>query len=149
MITPLNPPRDFGSPFHSQGTLVTDIEKLVVVAGQVGARANGTIGKGIAEQTTIAMENVRAVLTEAGLDLTAVIKLTFYLTDATHIPEFRDHAAPYLHEDPTQRPAATLLLLPQLANPDLLIQIEAIAATSATRTQFRPRDAHPAPIRLT
>lgn len=129
MITPLNPARDFGSPFHSQGTLVTDIEKLVVVAGQVGVRANGTMGNGIAEQTTIAIENLRAVLAEADLDLTAVIKLTIYLTDATHIPEFIEHATPYLHNEPTQRPAVTLLIQAQLANPQLLVQIEAIAAT--------------------
>lgn len=130
MITPLNPPRDHGSPFHSQGVLATDIDRLVVVAGQVGVRPDGTLGKGVAEQTTIAMENVRAVLAEARIDLTALVKLTVYLTDPTHITEFVEHASSYLQEDPTQRPATTLLIMAQLANPDLLVQVEAIAAIS-------------------
>lgn len=128
MITPLNPPRDFGSPFHSQGSLVTDARRWVLTAGQVGVRPDGTIGKGVAEQTTIAMENLVAVLDEAGLDLTAVARFTILLTDDTHIDDFVAASAPFLPDDPAQRPAATLMIMGQLANPALLVQVEATAA---------------------
>lgn len=128
MITPLNPPRDFDSPFHSQGTLVTDAARWVMTAGQVGVRPDGSVGRGVGEQTTIAMGNVRAVLAEAGLDLASVAKFTIWLTDDGHISDFVAAASPFLHEDPAQRPAATLLIMERLANPDLLVQIEATAA---------------------
>lgn len=128
MITPLNAPRDFGSPFHSQGVLVTGVDGFVVVSGQVGVRPDGTVGRGVGEQTTIAMENVRAVLAEADLDLTAVITFTIHLTDDAHIADFVEHASTFLHPDPSRRPAATLLIQDRLANPDLLVQIEAMAA---------------------
>lgn len=127
VITPLNPQREARSPFHSQGILVTDVERMVVVSGQVGVRPDGRVGSGIAEQTTIAMENVRAVLAEADLDLSTVISFTIYLTDDAHIVPFSEAASTFLHEDPAQRPAATLLILAQLANPALLVQIEATA----------------------
>lgn len=126
-LTPLNPPRDRRSPFHSQGMLVTSAERFVVVAGQVGVRPDGTIGEDIVAQTTIAMENVAAVLAEAEMGWDSVVSLTIHLTDDSHIRGFTEAAGAFLDPDPTQRPAATLTIHPQLANPALLVQIEATA----------------------
>ncbi|MGD7789352.1 hypothetical protein ACQCX2_13635 [Propionibacteriaceae bacterium Y1700] len=54
-----------------------------------------------------------------------MIKYTVYLTDRELIADFVRAGTPYL---PEPRPAATLLIQPGLANPALLVQIEALAA---------------------
>ena len=107
--------------------MVTGATRMVVVAGQVGVRADGRVGSGVIEQTTIAMENIVAVLAEADLELAAVVSFTVHLTDDAHIGPFTEAAGGFLHEDPTQRPACTVLIHGQLANPSLLVQIESTA----------------------
>ncbi|MDN5726540.1 MAG: RidA family protein [Propionibacteriales bacterium] len=125
MFTGLNPRRAQTSPFHSAGMLVTHIHQLATVSGQVGVRPDGTVGQGIVEQTQIAFENVEAVLAEGRLDLGAVIQYTIHLTDRAHIADFVRAGSPFL---PEPRPACTLLIQAGLASPDLLVQIEALAA---------------------
>ncbi|MFX4271743.1 RidA family protein [Propionibacteriaceae bacterium Y1685] len=125
MFHGLDPQRAQTSPFHSAGIRVTHFDELAVVSGQVGVRPDGTVGRDIVEQTRIAFENVEAVLAEGRLDLGAVIKYTIHLTDRDHIADFVRAGTPYL---PEPRPAATLLIQPGLANPALLVQIEALAA---------------------
>lgn len=123
MITALDPARDFGSPFHSQGTLATGT-RMAFVSGQVGVRPDGTRAEGVRDQTVVAMENVRRVLTEGGLGMMDVASLTIYLTARDHVSTFVEAAAPFL---PEVRPAATLLVVPELAAPGLLVQVAATA----------------------
>ena len=125
MITPLDPARSTTSPFHSQGMMITDPGKMIFVAGQVGVTADGRVGEGVTEQTQIAFANVHAVLAEGGVGPESILKHTIYLTDDSHIAEFVEAGRQWL---PDPRPAATLLIVGQLANPDLLVQIEAVAA---------------------
>lgn len=125
MITGLDTPRSVRSPFHSQATSVSGLSEMVFVSGQVGMRADGTRAEGVAAQTTVAMENVIAVLAEAGMTMADVAKLTIYLTQHDHIPAFVEAASPSLSEP---RPAATLLIVHALADPALLVQVEAVAA---------------------
>lgn len=124
MITALEPDRAFGSPFHSQGTLATGVSRMAFVSGQVGVRPDGTRAEGIADQTVVAMENVLRVLGQGGFTMSDVGRLTVYLTSHDHIGSFVDAAAPFL---PEVRPAATLLVVGALADPSLLVQVEALA----------------------
>lgn len=51
-------------------------------AGQVGLDpATGKIVDGLEAQVTQALDNIRAVLAAAGLDVTDIVKVTFFLTD--------------------------------------------------------------------
>lgn len=125
VITPLDPERSATSPFHSQGMMITHPTKMIFVAGQVGVTADGRVGNGVAEQTQIAFANVHAVLAEGGVGPKSILKHTIYLTDDAHIAAFVEAGREWL---PDPRPAATLLIVGQLANPDLLVQIEAVAA---------------------
>lgn len=124
MISALEPDRDFDSPFHSQGTLATGVSRMAFVSGQVGVRPDGTRAEGLPHQSVVAMENVQRVLDEGDLNMGHVTKLTVYLTDPAHIGQFVGAAAPFLGR---VRPAATLLIVAELAAPGLLVQVEAIA----------------------
>ncbi|WP_152364536.1 RidA family protein [Microlunatus speluncae] len=125
MITHINPASIAPQPFLSPGVLITQPERLLFVSGQVGVRGDGTMGEGIAEQTTIAIGNLQAVLDEAGLTTEQVIKYTIYLTDPANLEGFFQAGGGAV---PQPGPAATLLIVGQLADPRLLVEIEAIAA---------------------
>ncbi|GAB3758781.1 RidA family protein [Microlunatus parietis] len=125
MITHLHPSTIAPSPFLSPGVLVTRPERTLYISGQVGVTADGHVGDGIAEQTKIATGNLRAVLAEAGMSVEQVIKYTIYLTDPANLEGFLAAGA---DAAPQPGPAGTLLIVDQLADPRLLVEIEAIAA---------------------
>lgn len=127
-LRPLNPARARRSPFHSQGVAVTDPSRWVYVAGQVGVRPDGAVGPDVVEQTAIAFDNVAAVLAEGGLGLSDVVQLRIYVTARDHIGGVVAGADGLLPAVIEERPGATLLIVPELADPRLLVQIEAVAA---------------------
>ena len=109
----------------SQG-VISPQGRLVVVAGQVALDLKGkVIGKGNpATQTRAALENMKAVLAEAGATLEHVVKLTVFLTNMDDLPKVQEVRARYFPSDP---PASSTLSISQLVNPDLLVEIEALA----------------------
>jgi 2-iminobutanoate/2-iminopropanoate deaminase len=124
-ITPLNPVSVPRSPFYSQGVEVRGRERLVFVSGQVGVAHDGQVADGIEAQAAQAVANLHAVLGEAGLTPADLVKVTIYLTDPADVEPFMQAAAGALPENP---PATTMLLVSGLASPELLVEIEAVAA---------------------
>ncbi|MDE0342267.1 MAG: RidA family protein [Deltaproteobacteria bacterium] len=112
-------------PRYTQGILAEG-KRLLFVAGQTGVDAdNNVVGKGdVAAQTEQVLKNMKAVLDEAGASFADIVKITTYITD----PRFRDGLNParlkYFGDNP---PASTLVVVSGLADPDYLVEIEAIA----------------------
>ena len=112
-------------PRYTQGILAEG-KRLLFIAGQTGVDAdNNVVGKGdVAAQTEQVLKNMKAVLDEAGASFADIVKITTYITD----PRFRDGLNParlkYFGENP---PASTLVVVSGLADPDYLVEIEAIA----------------------
>lgn len=123
-LVPMEPPRKFDSPLHNQGVLAPRPGRLAFVSGQVGVRADATTGDGVEEQTQIAFDNIARILAEASLDLSDLASLQIYLTSPDHINGFTQTARRCLGG---HRPAATLVVVEQLANAALLVQIQATA----------------------
>lgn len=74
-ITTEKAPNPEGS--YSQGIIAGN---LILTSGQIGKNPRtGEMPEGIAEQTRLAMENIRAVLLEAGADMEDVVKVTVHL----------------------------------------------------------------------
>lgn len=124
MMKAINPAGVPASPAYSQGMLASAFQQVLFVSGQVGARADGTVGNGVAEQALIAIGNLNAVLAEAGMDASNIAKMTIYLTDESLLGDFMAGAGGSL---PSPPPAITLLIVKALAAPNLLVEIEAIA----------------------
>lgn len=112
-------------PRYTQGILAEG-KRLLFIAGQTGVDAdNNVVGKGdVAAQTEQVLKNMKAVLDEAGASFADIVKITTYITD----PRFRDGLNParlkYFGDKP---PASTLVVVSGLADPDYLVEIEAIA----------------------
>ena len=119
--TPLGTP-----PVLSQGVKITG-GSLVFISGQVARNAQGeVVGKGdIVAQTRHVIESLNAVLKDAGATLEDVIKVNVYLTDiSTHALVTQTRREYFKRDFPT----STLVEVKSLANPDFLIEIEAVAA---------------------
>jgi len=107
-------------------THVVKAGNTVYIAGQVARDAQGRlIGLGdIDAQIGQVFENIKTALGSVGADFGSLVKLTIYLTDARFRNNFREVSARYLRAD---LPSSTLLIVAGLAQPEYLIEIDAIA----------------------
>ena len=107
---------------YSQGI---DGGSVVITSGQLpidvstGAFAEG----GIAAQTRQSLENVRAILTQAGLGMENIIKTTVFLKDMNDFAAMNEVYASFFPGEPPARSAVEVARLPK----DALVEIEAIA----------------------
>jgi enamine deaminase RidA (YjgF/YER057c/UK114 family) len=101
---------------------------LLFVSGQTATDLNGEIRfKGdILNQTAIALENLKKVVEAAGLVLDNVVQLNWYVTSAQ---AFYANGASALRRRYFNKdyPASTLVEVPRLANPEAMVEVQAIA----------------------
>jgi 2-iminobutanoate/2-iminopropanoate deaminase len=97
---------------------------LVFVAGQLGLRPGDTAPlEGIAEQTEQVMQNLRAILEEAGTGLDRLVKTTVFLQDLGDFTAMNEVYARHVGEAPPARSTVEVAKLPSGA----LVEIEAVA----------------------
>ena len=100
------------------------VGNLVFTAGQAGRnRETGQMGD-IREQTDWALRNVAAILAAAGASLDDVVKTTIYLKDGADSAAMSEAYASHF-KDPL--PARSSVVVTRLKNPEMLVEIEAIA----------------------
>jgi 2-iminobutanoate/2-iminopropanoate deaminase len=114
---------------YSQAIRVGD---TLFCSGQVGLDpATGQlVAGGMKEQTTRALENIKAVLAEAGLDLAHVVKTTVFLKSMGDFAAMNEIYAKYLAPDGVVAPARSTVAVAALPK-DALVEIEVIAKQSA------------------
>ena len=106
----------------------TEAHGLIFVSGQLPFDAERKIvGGTIGPQTEQALENLEAVLRDAGLDRSHVTKATIWLTAKGDFAGFNDAYAAFFGPC---RPARSTVVS-DLVAPGALIEIEAVAARSA------------------
>ena len=128
-------PKRFGPPLgmYSHG-MVAPGGEIVVVAGQVGMGEGRTVAVGdVGAQTRQALENVRAIVEAAGCTMGHIVRLQTFLTHAEDIPGFmaaRGEVFPKYFPNGAY-PPNTLLVVSRLVQPELLVEIEAMAVKPA------------------
>lgn len=110
---------------YSQAVRIGD---LVFASGQVALDPVGgqLVPGDIAEQTKRALENIRAVLAEAGLGLADVIKTTVFLKSMSDFAAMNEVYAKYLAPEGVVPPARSTVAVAGLPK-DALVEIEVIA----------------------
>jgi 2-iminobutanoate/2-iminopropanoate deaminase len=110
-----------GAPYN-QAIVVGD---LVFVAGQLGLAPGATemVGPGITEQTEQVMQNLAAILDEAGSGLANLVKTTVFLTDLADFAAMNEVYARHVGDRPPARSTVQIAALPSGAR----VEIEAIA----------------------
>ncbi|EFQ62297.1 RidA family protein [Pseudomonas sp. FP597] len=98
---------------------------VLYVSGQLPVRANGehSSGQPFEVQASIALDNLLAILDEAGLSQRDLLKVTVYVVDIQHWPAFDRIYARYLGE---HKPARAVVPVPALHH-GYLIEIDAVA----------------------
>lgn len=123
-LQPSNPP---GMSTPQTYSHVVKVGKLLFVAGQVGFGADGKlVGAGIAEQYEQVLKNLKTVLASQGADFTHIAKITVFTTSIDEYRAATSQIRPKYFGD--AKPASTLVQVVRLAQPDIKIEIEAIAA---------------------
>jgi enamine deaminase RidA (YjgF/YER057c/UK114 family) len=121
----LNPPT-LSTPTGYSHVAEVSSGRTIFVAGQVAFDKSGAlVGKGdFAAQATQVFENLKLALAAVGATFDNVVKVNTYVTSMSNIQTLREIRGKYYG---TNAPASTLVEITKLANPDLMIEIEAIA----------------------
>jgi 2-iminobutanoate/2-iminopropanoate deaminase len=129
MKTPRNP-ATIHAPLaaYSHQIEVRGDERLLVVSGQVGVRADGSVPDDPLEQLGVAFDNVERNLEEAGMDLADLVKLTVYLVGEWDQDARRGLISARLG---THRPCMTAVWVAALAGPTLRVELDAWASRAA------------------
>ena len=111
---------------YSHSVKIPRDAELLVIAGQVGVNAKGQLQDGIRKQAEQVFRNILACLRENKMRKSDLVKFTIFLTDPRHVDAYRAARKKIIGDDTL--PASTLLIIDGLASPDMLIEIEAMAA---------------------
>ena len=122
----INPP-DLATPPSNMYNHVVKVGNTVYIAGQVSRGLDGrTVHVGDPEaQIRQVWANLEKAVKAAGGTLRDIVKTTTYVVGAENMGKIRAVRADLL--PPEGRPTSTTLLVAGLADPDLLVEVEAIA----------------------
>ena len=121
-----------GEPFGPYTMAIEAKGNLIFIAGQVAMVDGKIIGKGdIAAQYKHIMENINAILEDAGASMDNIVKWVNYVVPKVMegSPEYAalvDVRKQYLKQD---YPVSTMVQVAGLMHDDLLIEVDAIAVT--------------------
>ena len=123
-----NNPRQVHPPLgaYSHTVKVPPNATWLVLSGQVGIDAKGKLRAGMRGQAEQVFRNILACLRANAMRKEDLVKLVVYVTDPRMIEDYRAARAKVLGGDVL--PASTLLVIDGLAQPDMLIEVEAWAA---------------------
>jgi enamine deaminase RidA (YjgF/YER057c/UK114 family) len=125
-----DPPRPIDPPelpaTGSAWSQATVAGELVLVSGQVAWDADGNVvGRGsVEEQAEFVFDSLATVLEAAGSGLDRLARICVYLVDSGDIAGFRRVRDRRLAGI---RPASTLVMVSALVDPELLVEVDAVA----------------------
>lgn len=98
---------------------------LLFISGQIALDTNGGLHVGdIATETEMVMENLKAILTEAGLDFSDVVKSTIFLLTMDHFAAVNEVYGRYFSGNAPARETVAVVGLPKGVH----VEISMIAA---------------------
>ena len=115
-----------GQPAYTHVVTVSGTGKMIFVAGQLARDANGNlVGKGdMRAQIQQVGENIKTGLEAAGATLADIVKTNTFVTNYEKYTKHGDMRARYFGP---ATPTSTTVQITRLADPDAMVEIEAIA----------------------
>jgi len=110
--------------FYSHQVEISGNERMLVLSGQVGMRADGTVPDDPIEQIDVALDNIFRNLEAAGMGVKDIVKLTYYLVGDIDTAKRRELVSSKLQG---HKPCSTLLYVAALASPVYKVEIDALA----------------------
>lgn len=103
---------------------VRGAQRFLFVSGTMGLDPSGAAGATLDEQLELVWNNIRAILASAGMTTDNIVRLTSYLTDASHAEA---NAAARLRALGERRIPTTVIVVQTLSD-DWLVELELVAA---------------------
>ena len=126
--------------FYSHAVSISGTGKLIHVSGQVSWDADGkVVGAGdMRAQSEQVFKNLTDVLRAAGAGWDDVIKMNGYMVGVTpeNVAAYREVRMRFLK--PGKLPASTLVGVTALVQPELLLEVECIAAVGGGTVARKP-----------
>ena len=101
--------------------------QLVVTSGQLGDTREGNVPDDARGQAEQCFANIDAILAQAGLTRTNIIRLNAFVTAREHMAGYMAARDAYLLGNGLM-PASTLMIVSGFTRPEFLVEVEAIAA---------------------
>lgn len=99
--------------------------RWMITSGTPGLTATGVLPKDITGQAELAWKHILTMLDKAGMTAADIVKVTQYLIRPEDIKPYAAVRRQYLGD---VKPASMLLIIPQLVWPEMLLEVEVIAA---------------------
>ena len=118
----------FDPPIYSQAVKVTGGETILYLSGQVAYDDNGGVAHpgDFKAQARAALQAVKAQVEAGGGTMANIVKVNTYLTDIRHRADYGPIREEFFGKN-KKMPVSTLVAVTALAQPEFLIEIEAIA----------------------
>ena len=113
---------------YSDAIEVVPNARWLMTAGTPGFTEASQVPADITGQSEMAWANIMRILEKAGMTVHDIVKVTQYLTRPEDIKAYAAVRTRFLGE---ARPASMLLVTPQLVWPNLLVEVEIVAAKAA------------------
>jgi 2-iminobutanoate/2-iminopropanoate deaminase len=123
-VTKSNPSAVRAPTGYTHGLLLQGVERRLIISGQIGMAQDGSVPNTGEGQIAQAFANLRAVLEANDMSVTNLVKTTVFLTDRSLLASFRA-ARDSVYGG--HAPCSTLLFVAGLADPRLMVEIEAEA----------------------
>ncbi len=113
---------------YNQGEIVSGHTRTLYCSGQTAMSGDGKPqhGDDMAAQLALSLDNLEAVLGEAGMSLANLVRLNVYTTDVDRLFEHYGVLASRLGAAGVA-PSTTMLGVTRLAIPDLMVELEGTA----------------------
>jgi enamine deaminase RidA (YjgF/YER057c/UK114 family) len=110
---------------YAHGIEIAPGARLVFCSGQLGIGRDGVIPEGVEAQARLCFRAISAILSEAGMSMSDVVRVNAYVSAAEHLGGYMKVRDEFIGVPP---PASTLLIVQGFARPEFKIEIEAVAA---------------------
>ena len=110
---------------YAHGVEVPPGSRIVFCSGQLGIGRDGAIPETVEAQAHLCFRSIIAILGEAGMTMSDLVRLNAYVTSAEHLSGYMKARDQFVGNPP---PASTLMIVSGFARPEFKVEIEAIAA---------------------
>jgi len=114
---------------YSHGVLIPPGAELLVTSGQLGVAPDDKVPEDVEAQCVLCFENIKAILAEAGMGFTHVVRFNGFVTDRAYFPIYGAVRARYVHSDAF---ASTLVIVSGFTRPEFKVEVEVTAARVPT-----------------
>jgi enamine deaminase RidA (YjgF/YER057c/UK114 family) len=113
---------------YSHGILVPPGAELLVTSGQLGIAPGDQVPDDVEAQCVLCFENIKAILTAAGMSFADVIRFNAFVTDRAFFPIYGAVRSRYVEGDAF---ASTLVIVSGFTRPEFKVEVEITAAKAA------------------